>query len=57
VVGVHQATVRLETGQRVRVDGTSGRITILRAAEGLPALVARAGNVQGPLPEDLNYIP
>jgi len=44
VVGVHQATVRLETGQRVRVDGTRGRITILRAAEGLPALAARAGN-------------
>jgi pyruvate,water dikinase len=44
VVGVHQATVRLETGQRVRVDGTRGRITILRAAQGLPALAARAGN-------------
>jgi pyruvate,water dikinase len=46
VVGVHQATVRLETGQRVRVDGTRGRITILRAAEGLQALADRAGNAE-----------
>jgi pyruvate,water dikinase len=29
VVGVHQATTRLQTGQRVRVDGSSGRITLL----------------------------
>jgi phosphohistidine swiveling domain-containing protein len=29
VVGVHQATVRLKTGQRVRVDGSSGLITII----------------------------
>jgi pyruvate,water dikinase len=29
VVGVHQATHRLRTGQRVRIDGTSGRITPL----------------------------
>ncbi len=29
VVGVQQATERLKTGQRVRVDGTSGTITIL----------------------------
>ncbi|MGD8794673.1 MAG: PEP-utilizing enzyme, partial [Anaerolineae bacterium] len=29
VVGVSQATHRLQTGQRVRVDGTAGRITIL----------------------------
>jgi phosphohistidine swiveling domain-containing protein len=29
VVGVRDATVRLRTGERVRVDGTSGRITIL----------------------------
>ena len=29
VVGVHQATQRLKTGQRVRVDGTAGRIVIL----------------------------
>jgi pyruvate,water dikinase len=36
VVGVHQATVRLETGQRVRVDGTRGRITILPATGPLP---------------------
>lgn len=29
VVGVHDATTRLRTGERVRVDGTSGSITIL----------------------------
>lgn len=29
VVGVHQATTRLQTGQRIRVDGTNGRIQIL----------------------------
>jgi phosphohistidine swiveling domain-containing protein len=29
VVGVTGATVRLRTGQRVRVDGTSGRVTVL----------------------------
>jgi pyruvate,water dikinase len=29
VVGVHEATVRLRTGQRVRVDGTAGRVTVL----------------------------
>ena len=29
VVGVHQATTRLQTGQRVRVDGSSGRIVAL----------------------------
>jgi len=29
VVGVHQVTTRLKTGQRVRVDGSSGKITIL----------------------------
>lgn len=29
VVGVHQATARLQTGQRVRVDGHNGRVTIL----------------------------
>ncbi len=29
VVGVHQATTRLQTGQRVRVDGASGLIEIL----------------------------
>jgi pyruvate,water dikinase len=31
VVGVHDATTRLRTGERVRVDGTNGRITILDA--------------------------
>ncbi len=29
VVGVHQATLRLKNGQRIRLDGTSGRIAIL----------------------------
>jgi phosphohistidine swiveling domain-containing protein len=29
VVGVTRATERLSTGQRVRVDGTSGRVTVL----------------------------
>ena len=32
VVGVHQATIRLQTGQRIRVDGTTGRITLLKPA-------------------------
>ncbi|WP_374685570.1 PEP/pyruvate-binding domain-containing protein [Promineifilum sp.] len=29
VVGVHQATSRLKDGQRIRVDGTQGRIVVL----------------------------
>lgn len=29
VVGVHEATRRLQTGQRVRVDGTAGRVVAL----------------------------
>ena len=29
IVGVHQATTRLRTGQRVRVDGNRGRIIVL----------------------------
>lgn len=29
VVGVHQATTRLQDGQRIRVDGTAGKIVIL----------------------------
>lgn len=29
VVGVHNATTRLHTGQRIRVDGSQGRVTIL----------------------------
>jgi pyruvate,water dikinase len=29
VVGVHQATTRLQTGQRVRLDGTAGRVILL----------------------------
>jgi phosphohistidine swiveling domain-containing protein len=34
VVGVHQATSRFHNGQRIRVDGTLGRIEIL-ANQGL----------------------
>jgi pyruvate,water dikinase len=33
VVGVHEATQRLHTGQRIRVDGTTGEIHILDEAE------------------------
>jgi rifampicin phosphotransferase len=29
VVGVHQATTRLQTGQKISVDGSSGTITLL----------------------------
>jgi pyruvate,water dikinase len=29
VVGVHQATTRLQDGQRIRVDGTTGKIVVL----------------------------
>ena len=29
VVGIHQATQRLKDGQRIRVDGTTGQITLL----------------------------
>lgn len=29
VVGVHEATSRLKTGQRIRVDGSAGRVTVL----------------------------
>src|SRR6185503_12385520 len=29
VVGVHQATTRLKDGQRVRIDGTAGKIVVL----------------------------
>jgi phosphohistidine swiveling domain-containing protein len=34
VVGVHQATLRLKDGQRIRLDGTNGRIAILEEANG-----------------------
>jgi pyruvate,water dikinase len=30
VVGVHRATQRLQSGQRIRVDGSTGRVTVLR---------------------------
>jgi pyruvate,water dikinase len=29
VVGVHEATARIQSGQRIRVDGTQGRVTLL----------------------------
>ena len=29
VVGVHQATTRLKDGQRIRIDGTAGKIMVL----------------------------
>jgi phosphohistidine swiveling domain-containing protein len=29
VVGVHEATARLRDGQRIRLDGTAGRISIV----------------------------
>jgi pyruvate,water dikinase len=29
VVGVTQATARLHTGQRVRIDGSTGHVTLL----------------------------
>ena len=32
VVGVHEATTRLATGQRVRLDGTAGTIVLLDEA-------------------------
>jgi phosphohistidine swiveling domain-containing protein len=37
VVGVPQATTRLRTGQRLRVDGSTGRVAILEAAGGAAA--------------------
>ena len=32
VVSVHEATTRLKDGDLVRVDGTTGRVTVLEAA-------------------------
>jgi len=34
VVGVQAATTRLQTGQRVRVDGNTGRVTVLTTEDG-----------------------
>ena len=34
VVGVHQATTRLKTGDRIRVDGNRGRVTVLSDRNG-----------------------
>jgi pyruvate,water dikinase len=36
VVGVHQATSRLKSGQRIRVDGTRGEITLLSGDDNPP---------------------
>jgi len=33
VVGVHQATIRLKNGQRIRVDGIAGKIVIIEQNE------------------------
>jgi len=43
VVGVHEATTRLVTGQRVRVDGTSGTIVLLDDATPVEAEPVPAG--------------
>jgi pyruvate,water dikinase len=37
VVGVHQATLRLKNGQRVRVDGTAGKVWVITEGNG-PAM-------------------
>ena len=37
VVGVHEATTRLVTGQRVSVDGTAGTIVVLDEPSATPA--------------------
>jgi pyruvate,water dikinase len=34
VVGVHQATTRLKDGQRIRIDGTAGKIIVLEDQKG-----------------------
>jgi pyruvate,water dikinase len=36
VVGVHEATSRLVTGQRVRIDGSAGTVTVLDAPPAAP---------------------
>jgi pyruvate,water dikinase len=38
VVGVHQATTRLKDGQRIRIDGTAGKIVILDSNNAAPLL-------------------
>ena len=35
VVGVHEATTRLKTGQFVRVDGSNGLVIVLDEASGV----------------------
>jgi len=41
VVGVHQATTRLKDGQRIRIDGTAGKIVILEYKNLLQARFTR----------------
>ncbi len=43
VVGVHQATTRLVTGQRVRLDGTAGTIVVVEDVAAPPTRPASAG--------------
>ena len=43
VVGVHQATTRLVTGQRVRLDGTAGTIVVVEDVTAPPTQPASAG--------------
>jgi pyruvate,water dikinase len=40
VVGVHEATTRITNGQRIRVDGTQGRIVLIEPAPSANKLVA-----------------
>jgi pyruvate,water dikinase len=46
VVGVSQATIRLKTGQRVRVDGTVGQVTILEEGHKAATGSGAAGQVR-----------
>jgi pyruvate,water dikinase len=49
VVGVHEATTRLVTGQRVRVDGTAGTIVVVDVAATTPtAEPVAAGAARAP---------
>lgn len=37
VVGVHEATTRLKTGQRVKVDGSAGRVVVMNQSQSTEA--------------------
>jgi phosphoenolpyruvate synthase/pyruvate phosphate dikinase len=43
VVGVREATTRLKTGQRIRLDGSTGQIVIL--GEAYPSVSSRQGDI------------